>query len=220
MKKYWLFFVGMILLACNASTNEGTDNSEKPVDIRMETTEDVKDRSFDQLFKAVPDAGVMDEAYKYVGRSFTAITSGTSADYNSMVAGWGGPGTMFGKPVTWCFLRANRYTLEYIRKEQTYTMAYFPEQYNDQVLFLGSKTGRDTDKMKESTLTPVETPSGMMGYKEAEAIIECKLVEITSVTPDDFYLKEGKDFVIEGYEDAGDYHKMVFGEITKIWVKK
>ncbi|MCD7915279.1 MAG: flavin reductase family protein [Tannerellaceae bacterium] len=224
MKKYWLLFVGMILLThCNSSANESTESStgsEKTVEVRTETTQDVRDKTFEQLFKAVPAEGVMDETYAYAGRTFTVITSGTSSDYNSMIAGWGGPGTLFGKPSTWCFLRANRYTLEYIRKEKTYTMAYFPQQYNEQVLFLGSKTGRDTDKMKESTLTPVETPSGMMSYKEAEVIIECTLTEITSVTSDDFYTQEGKDFVLEGYEDAGDYHKMVFGEITRVWVKK
>ncbi len=224
MKKNYLIFIMIALLAISCNTPSGSEkqgNEEiNAAPQKTETTEDVKDKNFNDLFTAVPDAEIMDYIYKYVGRGNTVLTSGNSSDYNSMVAGWGGPGTMLGQPVTWCFLRANRYTLEYIRKEQKYTMSYFSQQYTDQVLFLGSKTGKGTEKMKESTLTAVATPTGQMSYKEAEIIIECDLSEITSVTPDDFYTQAGKDFVLEGFADAKDYHKMVFGGVTKVWIKK
>ncbi len=84
-------------------------------------------------------------------------------------------GLLFKKPTTWCILRADRYTLEMIQKEQTYTMSYFPNEYKEQMLFLGSKSGRDSKKMKEVELTSVQTPSGDMSFKEARLIIECKL---------------------------------------------
>jgi flavin reductase (DIM6/NTAB) family NADH-FMN oxidoreductase RutF len=155
-----------------------------------------------------------------VGTENAVLTSGNEQDYNSMTIGWGGWGKMFNKPVTWCFLRANRYTLDYIRKDQTYTLTYFDPQFNDQVMFLGSKSGRDSEKMKENTLSYVKTPSGNVAYKESKLIVECKLTEITTVTPDDFYLQEGKDFVAEAHGEAKDYHKLVFGEITNIWIRK
>ena len=137
-----------------------------------------------------------------------------------MTASGGGFGLLFRKPVTWCLLRADRYTLELIQKEQTYTMSYFPHEYKEQVVFLGSKSGRDGEKMKEVALTSIQTPSGNMTYKEARLIIECKLMQITTPSPDDFYVQEDKDYLNETYKDANHIRRYVFGEITGVWLKK
>ena len=127
---------------------------------------------------------------------------------------------LFKKPTTWCILRADRYTLEIIQKEQTYTLSYFPNEYKEQILFLGSKSGRDSEKMKEVELTSVQTPSGDMSFKEARVIIECKLTQITIAKPNDFYTQETKELVDKAYKESNLYRKMVFGEITHVWVKK
>jgi flavin reductase (DIM6/NTAB) family NADH-FMN oxidoreductase RutF len=124
------------------------------------------------------------------------------------------------KPTTWCILRADRYTLELIQQEQTYTMSYFPNDFKEQILFLGRKSGRDSGKMKEVELTSVPTPSGGMSFKEARLIIECKLTALTTASPNDFYAQEAKDFINEAYKEANVYRKLVFGEITHVWVKK
>jgi flavin reductase (DIM6/NTAB) family NADH-FMN oxidoreductase RutF len=129
-------------------------------------------------------------------------------------------GLLFSKPTTWCILQSNRYTLEMIQKEQTYTMSYFTDEYKEQIIFFGSKSGRDSEKMKEVELTSVQTPSGNISYKEARLIFECKLTEITTPNPDDFYTQEAKDYLKEAYKEANDYRKYVFGEITHVWVKK
>jgi flavin reductase (DIM6/NTAB) family NADH-FMN oxidoreductase RutF len=99
-------------------------------------------------------------------------------------------------------------------------MSYFPNEYSEQILFLGSKSGRDSEKMKEVELTSVQTPSGDMSFKEARLIIECKLTELTTPNPNDFYTQEAKDYINEAYKEANDYRKYVFGEITQVWVKK
>ncbi|KAA6306704.1 Flavoredoxin [termite gut metagenome] len=137
-----------------------------------------------------------------------------------MTGSGGGMGLLFKKPTTWCLLRADRYTLELIQKEQTYTLSYFPNEYREQMLFLGSKSGRDGEKMKEARLTSVQTPSGDRSFKEARLIIECKLTQITTPNPNDFYSQEAKDYINEAYKDANDYRNYVFGEITSAWVKK
>jgi flavin reductase (DIM6/NTAB) family NADH-FMN oxidoreductase RutF len=207
MKKILCFTLLVGLLAACA------DNQTKP-------TVEVKDKAFSDLFRPITAVEMTGNVFKLVGQDFTVITAGTEADYNSMTASWGGWGILFEEPVTWCFLRANRYTLEYMKKSETYTMTYFDDQYKDQVMLFGTKSGRDTDKMKEHKLTPVLTPSGNMAYKEAKLIIECALGEVTSVHPDDFYAEKGRTFVEDAYEEVNDYHKLIFGKITMIWVKK
>ena len=156
--------------------------------------------------------------FNLVGKDWTVITAGEEP--NSMVASWGGVGIMFNKPVTWCFLRANRYTLEKIKETGFYTMSYFPEQYKGEIMPFGTKSGRNTDKMAQTKLTPVLTPAGAPAYKEAKIIIECKLIAAPTVSKDEFYTQEGKDFLQGGYDEAKDWHKLVYGEITKIYIKK
>lgn len=87
------------------------------------------------------------------------------------------------------------------------------------MLFLGSKSGRDSEKMKNVGLTSVQTPCGNMSFKEARLIIEYKLTQITIPNPNDFYTQEAKDYVNKAYKDANDYRKYLFGEITHVWVK-
>ena len=52
-----------------------------------------------------------------------------------MTASGSGLGVLFKKPATWCILKADRYTLEIIQKEQAYTISYFTEEYKEQILF-------------------------------------------------------------------------------------
>jgi hypothetical protein len=74
--------------------------------------------------------------------------------------------------------------------------------------------------MKEVELTSVQTPSGNSSFKEAGLIIECELIQLTTVKTDDFCTQEAKDYVDEAYREAGVYRQYVFGEITHVWVKK
>jgi flavin reductase (DIM6/NTAB) family NADH-FMN oxidoreductase RutF len=176
--------------------------------------------NFNQLFKQISPEEISDNVFTLVGKDFFAVTAGKEDHYNSMIGSGGGLGLLFRKPTTWCVLRADRYTLEMILKEQTYTMSYFPNEYKEQILFLGSKSGRDSEKMKEVELTSVQTPSGDISFKEARLIIECKLTQITTPNPDDFYAQVARDYIKEAYKGANDYRKYVFGEITHVWIKK
>ncbi|MDR0694514.1 MAG: flavin reductase [Prevotellaceae bacterium] len=182
--------------------------------------EQTTNKPFVELFENVVPATMTDNVFKLVGEDFMLITSGTEADFNTMTAGWGGWGILFNTPATWCMLRANRYTLEYIRNTKTYTLAFFEDEYNNQVLHFGLASGRNSDKMKTHQLTAVTTPLGNIAYEEASLIIECELIQLTTIQPGDFYTEEAKAFVASGYEEAKDYHKLVFGKITNVWRKK
>jgi flavin reductase (DIM6/NTAB) family NADH-FMN oxidoreductase RutF len=227
MKRVWvntslvLSLLG-VFVSCNGnSRKEATAASDKSAGtVEAVTVAEVKDKTFAELFQSIPETEIGESVFKLVGKDFTVITAGDSSHYNSMVASWGGWGILFEKPATWCFLRSNRYTLELIRKHHTYTMSYFDDPFKEQIILFGMKSGRDSDKMKESALTPVQTPSGNMTYKEAKLVIECTLVELTTVSPDDFLTPSGRDFIVEAHKETNEYHKLVFGEITGIWAVK
>jgi hypothetical protein len=74
--------------------------------------------------------------------------------------------------------------------------------------------------MKEADLTGIPTPDGNMAFEEARLIIECKLMALSTVGPDDFCSQEAKDFINEAYREAHVYRNYMYGEITRVWVKK
>jgi flavin reductase (DIM6/NTAB) family NADH-FMN oxidoreductase RutF len=196
-----------------------TNRKRKTTSMKKANHVNVKEMNFDQLFKQISPEEISDNVFTLVGKNFV-ITAGKEDHYYSMTGSGGGLGLLFAKPTTWSILRADRYTLELIQKEHTYTMSYFPKEYKKQILFFGSISGRGSDKMKEFKLTSVQTPSGDMSFKEARLIIGCKLTALTTANPNDYYTQEAKDAINEAYKEAKVYRKFVFGEITHVWIKK
>jgi flavin reductase (DIM6/NTAB) family NADH-FMN oxidoreductase RutF len=176
--------------------------------------------NFNQLFRQISPEEIRDNVFTLVGKVFPVITAGKEDHYNSMTASGGGLGLLLKKLTTWCIIREDRYTLELIQKEQTYTLAYFPNEYKEQVLFLGSKSGRNSEKMKEVKLTGVKTPCGDMSFKEARLMIECNLTAIIATNANDFCTQEARDYINEAYKEANVPRKFVFGEIKHVWIKR
>lgn len=182
----------------------------------------MKKINFEQLYKEISYEEMYDKfnLSRLVGEEFYAITSGKENYYNAMIGSGGGFGFHLKKPTSWCNIRADRHTLELIKKELTYTISYFPTDYKKELFFLASKTGRNTEKMKEVKLVSIQTPSGNISFKEAKLIIECKLIQLTKAPLEDFYSEEAKKFVTDAYKEENHFREIAFGEITNIWVKK
>ena len=217
MKKVLLFLAVALFVSCN---NAPKQSEEAEGAAKADTVVNVKDKSFDELFTAIEPDQISESIFKLVGKDNTVITAGVESGFNSMVAADGGMGLLMGKPVTFCGLRGSRYTLELILKDKVYTMTYFEETYRNDFMIFGQKSGRDSEKMKETKLTPVATPSGKMTYKEAKLIIECTLAETHTINPSEVYAEKNKTFYADAYKEVGSYHKIVFGDITNVWVKK
>lgn len=144
----------------------------------------------------------------------TLITSGTADQVNVMTASWGGLGRFWEKPVTFCFLNPTRYSVQTMDKGDTYTISFYTEAYRDAVMYCGSVSGRNTDKIKGSGLTPIKTPSGATAFAEAWMIFECKKIVAQPISPDAVVEKNlPDDWTKNGF------HKMYIGEILNVWVK-
>jgi len=206
---------------CGGSSNENNADANKTAASQTLTRKEIKSRSFADLFNAINVNDIPQDVFTLIGKDFAVLTAGNPSRYNSMVAGWGGWGVMFSKPSTFLMLRSSRYTLELMREEKRYTMAFFDDEFKEDIMKFGAQSGRGSDeKMKNTALTAVETPAGNMTFKEAKLIIECNLVQVTTVAPDDFYTDDSKKFVVDAHAETKDYHKVVFGEITNIWMRK
>lgn len=215
----FILCITLVFMSCNGTSQEQTVNENK--DTKPITEMNVKDKSFGELFQPVDSAEITDRLTKLmVNEGHTVITAGTDSRYNSMMASWEILGQYFRMPMTLNLLGANRYTLELIREQQSYTLSFFPEKSKEDIMQFGIKSGRDSNKMEESKLTHVKTPSDNITYKEANIVIECSLFEITTIHPNDFYTENGRKFVEDALDEAKDYHKLVFGKITNVWIRK
>ncbi len=139
------------------------------------------------------------------------LTSGTFDDFNSMTVGWGSIGAMWKKPFVQVVVRPSRYTFEYMEKYQSFTLCSFPDAFKDALMVMGTKSGRNSDKITESGLTMMESKIvDAPAYREAELILECRKIYWQDMIPDNFL-----DSSIEGNYNKRDYHRIYYGEILR-----
>lgn len=153
------------------------------------------------------------DIFEQFDKKWALLTAGTEDAFNTMTISWGSLGTLWNKPAATVYVRTSRYTHEFMDKNDLFTISFFPEKYKQILGVLGSKSGRDMDKMKESGLTAVPV-SGSMSFEEAEVTIICKKLftqrlEVRGI-PD--------DIVKSLYEDDAP-HDMYIGEVVEI-IKK
>jgi flavin reductase (DIM6/NTAB) family NADH-FMN oxidoreductase RutF len=142
------------------------------------------------------------------------LTSGDYAGghFNTMTVAWGSFGTMWKKPFAQIVVRPSRYTWEFTEKYDTFTLCAFPERYRPALQLLGSKSGRDSDKIAQSGLTPIASDKvAAPGFDEAELIVECRKIYYDDFKPQNFISDD-----IEKQYPLKDYHRLYFGEIETI----
>jgi flavin reductase (DIM6/NTAB) family NADH-FMN oxidoreductase RutF len=141
----------------------------------------------------------------------------TSGDYkkkhhNTMTVGWGFFGIMWNKPVAVVVVRPTRYTYEFINQYETFTLCAFDKEYDNDLLLLGNKSGRNGDKIAETKLNIIPSKKvSAPSFQEAELIIECKKIYWDDFKPVNFL-----DNSIEQNYPQKDYHRFFFGEIMEI----
>jgi flavin reductase (DIM6/NTAB) family NADH-FMN oxidoreductase RutF len=142
------------------------------------------------------------------------LTSGESkpGQFNCMTVGWGSFGVMWDKPFVQVVVRPGRYTHSFTEKHDTFTLCAFPPEYRGALNICGTKSGRDTDKIKEAGLTPIPSVKiAAPGYEEAELIVECRKIYRDVFKPAQFL-----DSKIDTKYKNKDYHTVYFGEILHV----
>ena len=132
--------------------------------------------------------------------------------YNAMTVAWGGFGSMWSLPMALVVVRPSRYTFQFLNQFDTFTLCAFPESLKPALNLIGTKSGRDGDKIQESGLTPVAAKIvDAPVYEQAELIVECKKMYWDDFKPEHFLNSD-----IDKRYPNGDYHRMVIGEILSI----
>lgn len=138
------------------------------------------------------------------------VTAGTEDHFNTMTISWGGMGTLWSKPVITVYIKPCRYTYEFIKKNDYFTVSFFDKKYKKDLGILGSKSGRDGDKLTLTSLTPVAVDQGMT-FKEANKTIICR-----KIYEQDLELEKIPAKAKTTYYQNEPVHTMFIGEVMKI----
>ena len=140
---------------------------------------------------------------------------------NTMTIGWGTLGIEWGKPLFPAFVRESRYTKELLDQNPEFTVNIPWEKPVPSILgFCGSRSGRDTDKIKALNLT-LQAPQvvSVPAIEELPLTLECKVLyrrkQDLSAMPGEIQEK----FYPQTAGAAGqDPHTVYFGEIVAAYL--
>ncbi len=168
-------------------------------------------------FKEVDIYDFKPEIFTLWDKKWFLLTCGDfeKGNYNTMTVAWGSFGIMWNKPFAQIVVRPTRYTYEFTEKYKDFTLTAFPDNYKEALKVLGTKSGRDGNKIKEAGLTPIKSKTVLSpSFNEANLILECKTIYFDDLKPENFLIPS-----IEKLYPKKDYHRIYFGEITTILQK-
>jgi flavin reductase (DIM6/NTAB) family NADH-FMN oxidoreductase RutF len=154
--------------------------------------------------------------FNKIGNEWFLITAGDLDNFNTMTASWGTLGILWNKPIAICFVRPTRYTFNFMEDSDIFTMSFLGKENRKILNYCGSVSGRDSNKIKETGLSPISMESNGISFEQANLVFECRKIYFDDIKPI-FILPE--DIDEKNYPEK-DYHRMYFGEITGIYRKK
>lgn len=166
------------------------------------------------MFKSMEPTALKENVFSLIGQKWMLITAGTKEHCNTMTASWGGLGVIWGAPTATCYIRPQRYTKEFVDREDYFTLAFFGEEYKKALSLCGSKSGREVDKVKECGFTVETAQCGAPYFQEAEMVLVCKKRFAQEMDPNCI-----PEDIKEKWYPEQDYHTMYLGEIVEVLTK-
>ncbi len=161
---------------------------------------------------------VMNPMHK-IAKEWMLITAGDpESGYNTMTASWGHLGSIWGHggglPTAVIYIRPQRYTKQFVDAQEYFTLSFFPEEYKKALGYLGSHSGRDSNKIAEVGLTPCFRDKAI-SFEEADLTLLCRKLYRAPLVEEGFLDKD----VMEAAYPNRDFHDMYVGEIVKAYTK-
>lgn len=166
-------------------------------------------------FREVSAKDMPGNVFERVGTDWMLVSAGSSEkDCNTMTASWGQMGILWSKPVATCYIRPSRYTKEFVEREGRYSLSFFaPGTRKNELTLLGTKSGRDGNKIAEAGLTTVLL-DGVPAFAEADLVVVCRTLYKQDLEEACFL--DGA--TAESNYPQKDFHRMYVGEIEKVYV--
>jgi len=166
------------------------------------------------MFKKVSVYDLPYNVFNELNKNWTLISAkNPDGIVNTMTASWGMMGEMWGKEAVTVYIRQSRFTKEFVDSQDYFTISLF-DGYKKELGLLGSKSGRDGDKIAEAGFAVVDV-EGQPSFEQSKCVLICR-----KMYQDDIALADlGQDMKDAWYKD-GDYHTMYIAEITACYVNE
>ena len=155
---------------------------------------------------------------KHMGRGIL-LTTKAKDTVNTMTIGWGTVGIEWGRPMFVAYVRESRYTRQLLDENPEFTVNCPVGDIDKKILGIcGTKSGRDTDKMKELGLH-LEEPEviSVPGIKELPLTLECKVV-YRNPQPTENLPQAILDRYYPEKDGVRDFHYAYYGEIVSAYI--
>ena len=152
----------------------------------------------------------LDTSLNIFQKEWALVTAGTMENYNTMTIGWGGLGTLWRKPVCTVYVKPCRYTHSFMDANDYFTVSFYSDEHRGALCVLGTKSGRDGDKVAEVGFTAVAAGESVT-FKEAKTTLLCK-----KIYRQDMCLDSMPAEAVEKYYTEEAPHTMFVGEIIDI----
>ncbi len=166
-----------------------------------------------QFYEITPEQ-IEKNPFTMIGKEWMLIGAEKEGKVNAMTASWGGVGVLWNKNVSFCFIRPQRYTREFVDAADRFSLSFFSEEYRKTLTHFGRVSGRDEDKIKTCGLT-VAHAEGAPYFEEGNLVLICKKLYAGKIEPDSILLPE----IDETAYPEKDYHEVYIGEIVKVLMK-
>lgn len=118
------------------------------------------------------------KVFDMFNNQWALVTAGDPGHYNTCTIAWGSLGTIWGGPgggrsIVTVYVNPDRYTYDFLKASDIFTVEFFPPEYRKALGYLGSHSGRDGDKVAAAGLTPKELAGGVT-FEEADLTFVCR----------------------------------------------
>jgi len=143
--------------------------------------------------------------------SWALVAAGSVDNYNAMTISWGGMGTLWSKPVCTVYVRPTRYTYKFMEENDYFTVSFYDEKYKDDLNIMGTKSGRDVDKVSLTKLT-VKRLENSITFNEANRTLLCKKIYYQDMDSSKFPSE-----VLKTFYNKDGIHRIYIGEVIGIY---
>lgn len=162
-------------------------------------------------FISRPFSAISQSIEQELGKEWMLITAQKpDGTYNTMTASWGGFGVLWNKGVAFCFVRPQRYTLEFLNASDTCTLSFFGGAHKEDLALLGRESGRNGNKIARTTLHAQKINGGVT-FEEATRVFVCRKLYCQQLDKACFLDAS----LLKNYADQ-DYHYVFVCEIQEV----
>ena len=150
-----------------------------------------------------------EDVFQMINKKWALVAAGTLEAYGCMTVAWGGFGALWVKPVITVYIKPSRNTHDYLMNNEYFSVSFFAEAYRDDLITMGTLSGRNCNKVSMTSLTPIAAGNSV-AFSQASTVYLCKKIYWQRLD-----VKNVPEEIRRKYYEGEEPHTMFIGEIVE-----